>query len=719
MRTLLRIKRERDVIVKKTLFLTQPGLIAAGWAALGSAALAADMAVVTVAEPVTVYGSRIETQARSLPATVTVIAREAIELAQPGSVNDMIADVPGVQISGGPRRTGESPAIRGLGGQRVLILIDGAPQTFTSAHDGRFFVDPELLRSIEVLRGPASALYGSGALGGVIALRSASASDFLSDGQAWGARLRASHASGNAETVASATVFGQSGGLDGLASLGWRDSGDITLGGGRGDLQSDDDILTGLVKARIRPAPGLSIEASLQSFRNQAVEPNNGQGVIVADPILAALVDKDVTSHTLRASLGWRPPGGRLIDLSITPYAVTSEVDELDRAMARGTLREIETHGVTVQNIARFGGPERSLDLVVGGDWREDEQVGRDTAGAGGVREGVPNGSSRFGGAFAEARVTLPAPLGLPGTVVLSPAVRWDRFENEATGQPRNTADATSPKLGALWQPSEALSLFVAWGEGFRAPSINELYLTGLHFRLPHPILGARAAVSNLFVPNPALRPEQAEGLEAGLTLVGRDLIRTGDEASLRLAAYRSDVDDLIDLSVNVAFPASCFRPPFQPCDAGTTASANIARARLEGAEAEARYEDERIALSAVYSETRGRNRATNAFLGVLAPRKLTLDGRMKFPGAGVVAGMRVRAADDFTSVNRAADRRDGYAVADFYARWRPATGPLSAFTVSAAVENAGNTLYERAFAGVPEPGRTVKISLSWAGAAP
>jgi hemoglobin/transferrin/lactoferrin receptor protein len=170
---------------------------------------------------------------------------------------------------------------------------------------------------------------------------------------------------------------------------------------------------------------------------------------------------------------------------------------------------------------------------------------------------------------------------------------------------------------------------------------------------------------------------------------------------------------------VIVAFPASCFRPPFQPCDAGTTTSANIARARLEGAEAEARYEDDRIALAAIYSETRGRNRATNAFLGVLAPRKLTLDGRMKFPGVGLVAGMRVRAADDFTAVNRAADRRDGYVVADLYARWRPTAGPLSAFTLSAAVENAGDVLYERAFAGVPEPGRTVKISLSWAGAGP
>ncbi len=697
--------------------LNQTLMAASALALAGPAAAAGgEIAAVTLAEPVTVYGSRIETQARALPATITVIEREEIDLAQPGSVNDLIADVPGVQISGGPRRTGESPAIRGLGGQRVLILVDGAPQSFTSAHDGRFFVDPELLRSVEVLRGPASALYGSGALGGVIALRSASASDFLSGDQRWGARLRAGYASGNEEALVAATVFGRQGALEGLASLGWRDSGDIALGGSFGALQSNDDILTGLVKGSARLAPGLRLDASYQDFRNEAVEPNNGQGIIVADPILAALVDKTVTSHTLRTSLGWRPPGGRLIDLSITPYAVSSEVDELDRARARGTLRDIDTTGVTIQNVSRFGGAKRGVDLVLGGDWREDEQVGGDTAGAGGLREGVPNGSATFGGAFAEARVTLPAPLGLPGSVVLSPAVRWDRFENQAQGQRENRAEATSPKLGALWQASEAVTVFASWGKGFRAPSINELYLTGLHFRLPHPVLGPRSPISNLFAPNPALRPEEAEGLEVGATLSGRNLLREGDEASLRLAAYHSDVDDLIDLSVNVAFPGTCFRPPFLPCDAGTTTSANIARARLEGAEAEARYEDERIALSAIYSETRGRNRTTGAFLGILSPRKLTLDGRMKFPGVDAVAGLRVRAADDFTSVNRAADRRDGYVVADLYARWRPTSGALEGATLTAAVENAGDVLYERAFAGVPEPGRTVKLTLSWTG---
>lgn len=47
----------------------------------------------------------------------------------------------------------------------MVVLLDGARQNFDSGHDGRFFVDPSLLRQVEVLRGPASSLYGSGGTG--------------------------------------------------------------------------------------------------------------------------------------------------------------------------------------------------------------------------------------------------------------------------------------------------------------------------------------------------------------------------------------------------------------------------------------------------------------------------------------------------------------------------------------------------------------------------
>src|SRR3546814_1100075 len=102
---------------------------------------------------------------------------------------DLLRDMPGVELDGGPRITAVQPSIRGMGGERVLIRIDGARQNFESGHRGRVFLDPEVLERVDVLRGPASTLYGSGAIGGVIDFTTRDASHFLEPGETFGARV--------------------------------------------------------------------------------------------------------------------------------------------------------------------------------------------------------------------------------------------------------------------------------------------------------------------------------------------------------------------------------------------------------------------------------------------------------------------------------------------------------------------------------------------------
>ncbi|NCC30317.1 MAG: TonB-dependent receptor, partial [Gammaproteobacteria bacterium] len=102
--------------------------------------------------------------------SVSVIGREQIEAEQPSRLGDLLLDLPNVDIGGGPRGVGQQVVIRGLGDERILFLLDGARQNFDRAHNARVFIDPDLLKQVEVLRGPASALWGSGALGGVVAL---------------------------------------------------------------------------------------------------------------------------------------------------------------------------------------------------------------------------------------------------------------------------------------------------------------------------------------------------------------------------------------------------------------------------------------------------------------------------------------------------------------------------------------------------------------------
>src|ERR1700742_5111415 len=92
---------------------------------LGGTALADDV------ETVTVTGTRNPEPVQTFPAMVDVLDIDDIQARSPSTISDLFVDMPNVQFVGGPRRTGESPSIRGLGGEDVLILVDGVRQSWT------------------------------------------------------------------------------------------------------------------------------------------------------------------------------------------------------------------------------------------------------------------------------------------------------------------------------------------------------------------------------------------------------------------------------------------------------------------------------------------------------------------------------------------------------------------------------------------------------------
>src|SRR5690606_27946368 len=148
------------------------------------------------------------------------------------------------------------------------------------------------LTSVEVLRGPASSLYGSGGTGGVIEMRTLRASDLLAPGETAGIRFGGGHQSANEEWAGNVTAFARPiEGLDVLGSFTYRDSGDIHLGDGSTLGDSDDRIRSGLAKVGYDFGGGHRVEASYLRFRNDAEEPNNPQGAGSE-----GAVDKDIKS---------------------------------------------------------------------------------------------------------------------------------------------------------------------------------------------------------------------------------------------------------------------------------------------------------------------------------------------------------------------------------------------------------------------------------------
>jgi vitamin B12 transporter len=121
-----------------------------------------------------VTATRIVTPAERVPAAVTVLTRRDIEERGYATLADALSSVPGMRlVQGGGAGQPASAFLRGTNSRHVLVLLDGVPVNDPSDSNGAFNFGNELLgdiERIEVVRGPASSLYGSAAIGGVVNL---------------------------------------------------------------------------------------------------------------------------------------------------------------------------------------------------------------------------------------------------------------------------------------------------------------------------------------------------------------------------------------------------------------------------------------------------------------------------------------------------------------------------------------------------------------------
>jgi len=659
---------------------------------------------------ISITATRNPVAAFEYPGMVSVVGREQILERQASTPDDILKFVPNVTFTGGPRRTGEVPSIRGFSGADTVILLDGARQNFGSGHNGRFFVDPSLLRQVEVVRGPASSLYGSGGTGGVIEFRTVEARDYLRPGETFGGTLTGGVQSANHERSGTATVYGRpADGIDLVASATRRTSGSIQLGDGTKLDNSDDDILAGLAKGSVEFGDYHRLTGTFITFNNNAEEPSNGQGLGSND-----IVDKRIRSNTVQAAYNYADPGNPLLDLDLIAYYSGARVDEtrLDNLgagpMGEELRRDLSTIGTRLDNRSAFAlADDLSVTFTYGGEAYRDRQEGRSGTGA---RNGVPDATSSFYGGFAQGEFVLERPAGLlPGELRLVPGLRYDSYRSSSDLAADNADSQVSPRLAASYLPNDNVLVFGSFGDAFRAPTFNELYLTGVHFQIP---IGR--GIVNRFVPNPDLRPQTTRTLELGAGLSFRDIVAPGDRFQIKGSRFRIWADDFIDLEVNQPAPfVNCM--PLIPgnCD-GTTRAANVAKADLWGNEIEASYEDARIRLALGYATVNGKSQATGLRLGVLTPDQITLNSAVKLPELQSVVGMNAIFADRFDKVNSPADERPGYSVFDFFYSWQPSGGALNGLRLDLGVDNAFDKSYSRVFTGAAEQGRNYKVTAAY-----
>ncbi|MBT1443711.1 TonB-dependent hemoglobin/transferrin/lactoferrin family receptor [Shewanella sp. JM162201] len=649
-----------------------------------------------------VTATRTEAAVEDTGRSIAVVDTEKLAELQSASVAQTLAGEANIEISNGPRASSQGVAIRGLSGSRVLQTIDGARQNVSAGHRGSFFIDPELLSSVEVVRGAASSLWGSAAIGGVVAMNTRSVEELLDEGDNFGAYLKQGFETNGDAMRSSGGVYGRGGSLDWLLSGSYRDSDDIDIGGGEALAHSASRSDNALARLGWALSDGQRLELSARSSDISELVPSNPA---VAQSRSVPLVRRSTEDSNLNLKYRLAPEQRDWLDLTAQLYQNQSRYQEHRVSRNQFDDTDYDTLGLSVVNKSDFGqSPIGALTLLLGADgYRDRIQTVRDANGQPGQRPDNIDGETQVFGVFSSAS------LSFAENWVAEAGVRYDSYDNESNNLDRSASDnALSPSFGLIWQAEPWLTLSGRYDEAFRAPSVEEMYSSGSHYCIP-PIPGfLPRGLCNQFQVNENLRPEQAKNKELKADLQFSNLAGD-DELLLSASVFRNDIDDFIVQRVTDPLMGIPGLEQYTRWD-------NVTAARLTGFELEGSYRYGATLFGFSYGETRGKDKLDGSYIEGMPANKLKLDLSRAIMDGDMKLGSRYLyvAIQDEVPAGHSVGSYDDYGLWDLYLSWQPQAGTLSGTRVDFAIENVGDEQYRRAWQTLYEPGRNFKLSLGY-----
>ncbi|VVM50095.1 Hemin receptor [Pseudomonas fluorescens] len=571
-------------------------------------------------QQVTISATRQEQSIESVPGTVTVHTREELDRSNVNTIKELVRYEPGVSVGGAGQRSGITGYnIRGIDGNRVLTQVDGVqiPDSFFNgpyAQTNRNYVDPEIVKRVEILRGPASVLYGSNAIGGAVSYYTLDPDDIIKPGNDVGARLKTGYSSADDSWLTSGTVAGRAGDFDGLLHLSQRnghesDSYGETGGSGLKRTEANpEDVRTTNVLAKLgwNYADDARFGLTYEHYKDDrdtnqlsavggpfnagrgfgfyksrtgndtvtrerfGLEHSFGLDSVLADNIKWTLnyqiAKTDQTTEEIYA-----PPGRTVLRNRDTTYKDRQWVfdAQADKAFAVAGTNHVVTYGTTIKQ-----------DKVTG--LRTGSGTCLTVAGACRVI-GAPSASDTLKPAsdfpdptinsyslFAQDQISWGNWTFLPGArydyTELKPHITdeflatADQSGNGVVSDETKTWHRLSPKFGTTYQFNDNYTWYGQYAEGFRTPTAKALY-----GRFENVAGGYQVA------PNPDLEPEKSKSYETGLR-------GQFDAGTFDVAVFYNKYRDFIDEN---AITPGYTETTFQ--------SNNIAHATIKGLELKGR----------------------------------------------------------------------------------------------------------------------------------
>lgn len=532
--------------------------------------------VAAAVDTVVVTGTRTERSADDAPVRTEVVGPEELRRTHARTLKEALENLPGLQLREIHGKSGYELSMQGLGSDQVLVLVDGLPLTAStgSTVDLSQYLLTDVER-IEVVKGAASAQYGSSAMGGVVnvitrRIEPGRAGHVVVDA---GSRGRQNLSGRRLDLGRGHAQVGVQGG-----SEQWRLRvvGDVSDDQGfavdpAAWARQGDAVRRGQAGVRLawHPMPEGQAWIDANHYREDA---EKRYDLPVPPRIVPQRKSEEARRDRLSGGMRWRPGGGAAIDL-------------------RAVHERYRAHTLSFSDAALIGRREAELDLShLGGQLdlpafgRQWWQLGFDLH-----REGLSQTNNGQSEVVLDGRVARHShEVFVQNDIVLDE--RWELLLGLRWQEDSDFGGHAAPKFSlrrrlggqADWRGSLRASL----GQGYRVPNLKER-----HYLFDHSALGYRV------IGNPDLQPESSTSVQLGASL------QVGAGLSLEANLFHNRVRDLIQTDLA------------RPIVIGGVAHytyRNVARARTQGLETGVQWRAlPALRLQAAYTYTHTRDLGT------------------------------------------------------------------------------------------------------------
>ncbi|SUO93220.1 TonB-dependent hemoglobin/transferrin/lactoferrin family receptor [Suttonella ornithocola] len=502
-----------------------------------------------ILDPITVDAAREDSPLNKLANSIEVIDEKNRERHLEANIADTLNNIPGVSYNGTGRYGLSDITIRGITGNRVKILVDGQAisDTFSFGpfqNAGRQYMDANNLKQIEVIKGPASSLHGSDALGGVVNIVSKAPEDYLSDNKSIGGKAFIHYTGKDNGVYTGATLAAKANeqwaGLISYSHSNTKETknhgGDASIGAAR-TIPNPQKNNSNSLNAKLVFTPTQAHRFTLSGDYYQLNRRTNQLGELGNYMNLYQYQQSHADDTQKRHGLSLRHDftfNNTVIDNGYWKIYTQNQSAEQQTNIDATALQIPNNPPVHRQRISTFNSKDSGInaqfnkhlngniqhDIVYGFDYSHKNidmlRRGNDTVAGQGrptTERNAPNSTIDKLGIYAQDRI------GFSHTgFSLIPGIRYDYYRLKAKPDAtfRQTVGANyqvqnydekhiSLRLGALYDLNDQHTLYANYAEGFRAPAFNE---TNLGFENQR---GGYAYVANL-----NLKPETSRGIELG-----------------------------------------------------------------------------------------------------------------------------------------------------------------------------------------------------------